>query len=147
MTEEQIPLHEKLKKELMGKFTPSNTYLGSFIKSTIQQMDFKDLKGMRPPNKIKKGDVFVAFFKKPRPCVVVKVLNDRTCLYMPLTSTENVHCNTTFKSRFFGEGCFSKTISVCTEDFALKNFVGVFDNMRDLNRAIINLKEFINTNL
>jgi hypothetical protein len=62
---------------------------------------------------------------------------------MPLTSSENVHCGTPYKSRFFGEGCFSKTISVCTEEYALFNFIGVFDNVRDINQAIKDFKKLI----
>jgi hypothetical protein len=141
--EDNIPKHEQLKKELANKFTPTTTYLGNFVKQTIMQSDFKELKSIQPPQKIKKGDVFIAQFKKPRPCVVVKVLKDSTCFYMPLTSSENVHCGTPYKSRFFGEGCFSKTISVCTEEYALFNFVGVFDNVRDINQAIKDFKKLI----
>ena len=141
--EDNLPPHEKLKRELSNQFTANTTYLGSFVKNTIQQADFKELKGVQSPTKIKKGDVFISQFKKPRPCVVVKVLKDKTCLYMPLTSSDNVHCGTPYNSRFFGEGCFSKTLSICTEEFALYNFVGVFDNMKNINQAIKDFKKLV----
>lgn len=78
---------------------------------------------------------------------MVKVLKDKSCLYIPLTSTDNIHCLIPYKSRFFGEGCFVKTISVCTEEFAKNNFIGVFDSIKDLNLAINKLKDFLNNNL
>lgn len=145
------PDHELLKREITAKFEPTSTYLGSFVRQIIQQSDFKNglnAKVQHPPTKIKKGDVLIAFEGvKSRPCVVVKVLKDKTVLYIPLTSTENVHCLSSFTSRFFGEGCFSKSFSVCTEEFAIQNFVGVFDNMKSLNVAIKKLKEFIAVNV
>lgn len=140
------PPHEELKRNIAESFKPQLSYLGSHIKTVIMETDFKVLKRhSNPPSNIKKGDVFTSLQgTKPRPCVVIKVLRNRTVVYVPLTSTENIHCLTPYNSRFFGEGCFSRTISVCTEEFATTNFVGVFDNMKDLNEAIKELKMFLN---
>lgn len=144
-----IPNDEKLKRELIEKFTTNSTYLGSFVKQVISQTDFKVLRvENNRPSFIRKGDVIILpEGAKTRPCVVVKVLKDRTVVYIPLTSTENVHCLTPYKNRFFREGCFTKTFSVCTEETAIENFCGVFDNMKDLNRAIKELREFTIQNL
>lgn len=141
----ELPKHEQLKRDLMDKFTSNSSYLGSHVKLTIQQFDFKTLNdGVQKPKYIKKSDVILVWEGvKRRPAVIIKVLKDRTCIYTPMTSTENIHCLTPFNSRFFGEGCFTKTVSVCTEEFAIENFAGVFDNNRDLNVAIKNLKEFL----
>lgn len=142
------PKHEKIKLELAEKFTATNTYLGSHVKQTIMQADFKELKEIQKPTYIRKGDVFVGYEgKKKRPNVVIKVLKDRTILYIPLTSTDNVHCLSESKSRFFGEGCFSKSFSVATEEFALENFVGVYDDMKVINNAVQELKKFVNKNI
>lgn len=148
--DKELPEHEKLKRDLAGKFTPSSSYLGSNIRQHIMESDFKILKNVHRPTKIKKGDIITVggnTVVKSRPAIVVKVLKDRTVLYIPATSTDNVHCMTPFTDRFLKEGCFSRTLSVCTEDYALENFSGVFDNMKALNRAIKDFKEFINTNL
>lgn len=148
--EKELPEHEKLKRDLANKFTPSSSYLGSNIRQQIMESDFKVLKATHKPSKIKKGDIITVggnTIVKSRPAVVVKVLKDRTVLYIPATSTNNVHCMTPFTDRFLKEGCFSRTLSVCTEEYALENFSGVFDNMKALNEAIRDFKEFINFNL
>ena len=144
----ELPKHEQIKKELAEKFTVNSNYLGSFVKQTIMQTNFKELKEMSRPTEIRKGDVITNYEGvKSRPCVVVKVLKDRTVLYIPLTSSENVHCLSNSKSRFFGEGCFTKSFSVCTEEFAIEHFVGVYDNMTAVNKAIKELKNFLNESL
>lgn len=144
---DNLPAHEKLKRDLCEKFTASKTYLGSFIKSEIICEDFKVLKQpLFPPSEIKKGDVILlAQGAKTRPCVVIKVLKDRTVVYIPLSSSDNIHCLTPFTSRFLGEGCFCKSYDICDEDTAMKNFAGVFGNMKDLNKGIKVLKEYIKT--
>ena len=149
MEEINLPPHEKLKRDLTDKFTATATYVGSHVKKTIIDTDFKVLKqNSYPPEQIKKGDVIVLpQGSKNRPCVIAKVLKDRTCIYIPLTSTDNLHCLTPYKSRFFKEGCFCKTIDICSEEKAIQSFVGVFDNMRALNQAVKELKSFININL
>jgi hypothetical protein len=38
------PPHEELKRELTNKFDSSKSYIGSFIRNTIHQTDFKLLK-------------------------------------------------------------------------------------------------------
>lgn len=148
-TEVKLPEHEKLKRDLASRFESQTTYLGSFIKKEIIETDFKQVKNnVQRPIYIKKGDVIISFEgKKARPSVIVKVLKDKTLLHIPLTSTENMHCMTPFKSRFFGEGCFTRAMSSCSEEYAIENFVGVFDNMKALNLAIKDFKHLINTNL
>lgn len=146
----ELPPHEQLKQDLANKFTSASTYLGSFIKQEIIKSDFKTLskKAHFRPTYIKKGDVITCHQGvKSRPSVIIKVQKDGTCIYIPLTSTENVHCMTESKSRFFAEGCFSKSFSVCTQEFALDNFVGVYDNMKYVNKAIKELKYFIFKNI
>lgn len=148
--ETELPDHEKIKRDLANKFTASSSYLGSNVRQQIMESNFKVLKNVHRPTKIKKGDIITVggnTVVKSRPAIVVKVLKDRTVLYIPATSTDNVHCMTPFTDRFLKEGCFSRTLSVCTEDYALENFSGVFDNMKALNKAIKDFKEFINTNL
>lgn len=146
--ETDLPDHEKLKRDLVNKFTSTSSYLGSHIRKEIEVANFKMLKSVYRPNRIKKGDIITVYEgAKSRPAVVVKVIKDRVCLYIPVTSTDNVHCMTPFSDRFLGEGCFARTLSVCTEEYAIDNFTGVFDNTKALNQAIKDFKEVINNNL
>lgn len=146
--EDNTPDHEKLKRELADKFTATTTYIGSHIKTEIQKTDFKHLKSIQKPNVIKKGDALVVQEgAKTRPAIVVKVLPNRTVVYIALTGSENVHCMTPFKSRFFSEGCFSRSFSICSEEYAIENFIGVCDNMKAVNQAIKDLKDFVNNSL
>lgn len=139
------PPHEKLKKDLVAKFTPQSTYVGSHVRQVLMESDFKILKqNSHPPQYIKKGDVIVLpQGSKSRPNVVAKVLKDRTVVVIALTSTDNIHCQTPYTSRFFGEGCFCKGFDVCTEEKAIHNFIGTFDNMKALNQAIKDMKNFV----
>ena len=148
-TEVKIPPHEKVKQDLASKFNPTSTYLGSHIKKTIIESDFKPLKqNQNAPTYIKKADVIIVQEGvKRRPAVVIKVLKDRTVMYVSITSSENIHCMGSFNSRFFGEGCFCKSFNVCTEEFAIENFIMTFDDTKSLNLAIKELKEFINKNI
>ena len=143
--EVKIPPHEQLKKDLVSKFTPQSTYLGNHVRQVLMESDFKVLKqNSHPPQYIKKGDVIVLpQGSKNRPNVVAKVLKDRTVVMIALTSTENIHCQTPYTSRFFGEGCFCKGFDICTEEKAIQNFIGTFDNTKALNQAIKDLKEFV----
>jgi hypothetical protein len=146
---EDKPEHEKLKLSLVSKSTSTSSYLGSHIREELMKTDFKVLKGScLRPTEIRKGDaLLLPDGAKTRPVIVCKVLKDRTILYIALTSTKNVHCMTPHNSRFFKEGCFSKSFSVCTEETAIEAFIGIFDDMKSLNQAIKDLKEFINKSI
>lgn len=97
------------------------------------------------PTYFKKGDIVVAGVGlKKRPCVVIKVCLD--VLYLiPLSTTEDSLNLMPFRSRFLGEGFFSKGVSVVTIEYAKENFTGVFDNPKALNAAIKKIKEEINS--
>lgn len=136
--------NQKLKEELLKKFTVNSTYLGKFVQDEISKITFIDPHKTQKPTHIRKHDVLVMYAgSKARPVVVIKVLKDRTVIYIPLTSTDNVHCLSESNSRFFGEGCFSKCFSVCTEQKAIEQFIGVYDNPKLVNNAIRELKNFI----
>lgn len=148
MENNNLPEYEKLKLDLVAEFDSSKTYLGQFVKETIRKTSFKVVGSNTKPTQIKKGDVFISVEgKKSRPSVVLKVLKDKTVIYSTLTSTDNVHCLVPFKNRFWGEGCTSKALNVCTEEYAIEHFAGVFDDNKVVNKAIKELKEFFNKNL
>lgn len=144
----QIPQHEKLKQDLMAKFTGTNTYLGSYIKTEIQKTSFKDINPINKPSKIMVGDCILSYEGvKSRPSVILKVLKDGTCIYATLTSSENIHCFIPFNSRFFGEGCIGKSLNICTHEFALEHFIGLFEDNKAINSAKKELKRFFTENL
>lgn len=93
------------------------------------------------PKHLKKGDIIkngVAF--KVRPCVVIKVEKD-IVYSIPLSTTENSNNLCETKSRFFENSYFSKSIVSNTIEVALKNYTGIYDNSKHLNKVIKQLKE------
>lgn len=145
----KIPEVVKLKEELKSKFIPTATYTGKQILHILEGFSLRSLvKPATPPTEIRKGDIILTkTTSKVRPAVVIKVLKNRTVIYIHLTSTENIHCMTPFKSRFSKDGCFSHGFSICTEEYAIENFTGVLDNPKAVNQAIKDLKIFFNSNL
>lgn len=144
----QIPQHEKLKQELMAKFTGNTTYLGSYIKAQIQGTSFKDISPINKPSRIMVGDIILSYEGvKSRPSVILKVLKDNTCIYATLTSSDNIHCLVPFNSRFFGEGCIGKSLNICTHEFALEHYIGIFQDNNAVKTAKKELKEFFTNNL
>lgn len=134
---------QEFKDELTSKFIPTSTYSGKQVAHILNTISVKTLDVLNKPTEIKKGDVIsVRTASKVRPAVVTKILKDRTVLYIHLTSTENIHCMTYAKSRFFGEGCFTYGFSICTEQYAIENYLGTYDNMKAVNQAIRDLRTF-----
>lgn len=100
---------------------------------------------VNPPSKFKKGDVIVVVDSghKTRPSVIVKVYRD-SVMSIPLSTTEDELNLVPYKSRFWGEGWFSKALVTTKKADAETYFKGVFDNNRGLNDAIKAIKELIN---
>jgi len=96
------------------------------------------------PKELKKHDVIRTFeVRKARPGVIIKVLED-VVIVIPLSTTEDCINLCESKSRFFGEGFFSRNFVVVCKDEAMQNFLGVYDNPKLVNQACKLLKEFTN---
>ena len=131
------------KKELIDSFQPTQTYLGSFIRSQVNQIS-NETHSVNCPISFKVGDVYLSYCGvKSRPCVVVKVFKDFV-VGIPLTSGENIHSSVPYKCRFFGEGFLGKTIDIASKEYVQTYFVGVFENSKAIKLAIENIKEFVN---
>ena len=131
------------KKELIDSFQPKQTYLGSFIRSQVNQI-YSETRSVNCPVSFKKGDVYVSYCgTKSRPCVIVKVFKDFV-VGIPLTSGENIHSSVPYKCRFFGEGYLGKTIDIASKEYVQSYFVGVFEDKKAIKLAIENIKEFVN---
>ena len=131
------------KKELIDSFQPTQTYLGSFIRSQVNQI-YSETRNVNCPVSFKKGDVYLSYCGvKSRPCVIVKVFKDFV-VGIPLTSGENIHSSVPYKCRFFGEGYLGKTIDIASKEYVQSYFVGVFEDKKAIKLAIENIKEFIN---
>lgn len=99
------------------------------------------------PTILKKGDVFRAFTgKKNRYHCVVKVIKD-VVVTIPMSTTNDCITLSPFNSRFFGENYFGTCLTTHCLDEALDNFCGVLEDIKSLNIAIKDLKQFINKNL
>ena len=139
---------QDFKQEVIDKFLPTASYSGKQIAFIINGLSLKSMYQPPKPSEIKKGDVLsVKTASKVRPAVVIRVLKDRTVIYVHLTSTENIHCMTSGKSRCFGEGCLTYGFSICSEDFAIENYIGIYDDMKAVNQSIKDLKEFFAKNI
>ena len=115
------------KKELIDSFQPTQTYLGSFIRSQVNQI-YSETRNVNCPVSFKKGDVHLSYCGvKSRPCVIVKVFKDFV-VGIPLTSGENIHSSVPYKCRFFGEGYLGKTIDIASKEYVQSYFVGVFED-------------------
>ena len=131
------------KKELIDSFQPTQTYLGSFIRSQVNQIS-NETRSVNCPVSFKKGDVYLSYCGvKSRPCVIVKVFKDFV-VGIPLTSGENIHSSVSYKCRFFNEGFLCNTIDIASKEYVLENFTGIFEDKKAIKLAIENIKEFIN---
>ena len=131
------------KKELIDSFQPTQTYLGSFIRSQVNQIS-NEIRNVNCTVSFKKGDVYVSYCgTKKRPCVVVKILKD-VVVGIPLTSGENIHSSVPYKCRFFGEGSLGKTIDIVSKEYVQYYFAGVFEDKKAIKEALENIKEFVN---
>ena len=131
------------KKELIDSFQPTQTYLGSFIRSQVNQIS-NEIRNVNCTVSFKKGDVYVSYCgTKKRPCVVVKILKD-VVVGIPLTSGENIHSSVPRKCRFFGEGYLGKTIDIASKEYVQSYFAGVFEDKKAIKEALENIKEFVN---
>jgi len=116
----------KAKSEVIASVDPTKTYLGSYVIARISEVECDDT---FTPSFLKKGDVILKTVGgKRRPCVIIKVLAEMVVI-IPLTSTENIHNLCESKSRFFGEGWFSKTYDIEEIKWARMNFIGVYDKV------------------
>ena len=129
------------KKEILEKLesSPVKHYTTSMVRDLVHSVSSK---GLKQVNYIKKGDVFITGAPKLRPNVVVSVQND-CCLCMSLSTTKDCMNIYESKSRFMGDGYFSKAIFAVPNYVIRENFIGVYDNPKRLNKAIEACKKYI----
>lgn len=131
------------KKDLIDSFQPTQTYLGSFIRSQVNQIS-SETRSVNCPVSFKKGDVYLSYCGvKSRPCVIVKVFKDFV-VGIPLTSGENIHSSVPYNCRFFGEGYLGKTFDIASKEYISNYFVGVFEDRKAIKLALEEIKEFVN---
>jgi len=133
------------KQETIDSIVPTSQYLGKYVREMITGISTANMKLC--PEYFKKGDVILLKCRvKPRPGVIIKV----TATYViciPLTSTENEHCMSESKSRFFRLGCFCNSYELVPIEMAQQSFLGVYDAPKLLNQAIKELRLFIVKNI
>ena len=124
----------------------------------VKQYGYNDVKGILEsitavgiskirPTTLKKGDVFRAFTgKKNRHHCVIKVTKD-VVIAIPMSTTDDCITLSPFSSRFFGENYFGTCLTTHCLEEALGNFCGVLEDIKSLNRAVKELKQFLNENL
>jgi hypothetical protein len=136
------------KTEILATLT-EGSYSQSQVRMLINSVHCDEIR--QPPNVFRKGDAIRLRVNqtsnKTRPGIIIKVFSDYV-VSIPLTSGEEVHslCESA-GSRFFKEGFFCNTFVVSPIDYANDNFLGVYDNMKSLNNAIVELRKFIVKNV
>lgn len=125
----------------------------SYSKSEVQHLinSINSIQSLREPkiDYIKKYDYFLyesATNVKSRPFVVVKVLKD-TVIAIPLSTTKDALNLIPSRSRILKEGYFSKQFLTVHKEVAIKNWVGIYDNTKLVDKAVKSLKEFLNSSL
>jgi len=133
------------KQETIDSITPTSQYLGKYVRELITGISSAETKMC--PEYFKKGDVILLKCRvKPRPGVIIKV-TATFVICIPLTSTENEHCMSESKSRFFRTGCFCNSYEIVPLEMAQQHFLGVYDSPKLLNNAIKELRQFISKHI
>lgn len=131
------------KLEVLNSFQPTQSYIGSHIRSSINSIDGKH-DGFSP-SKFKKGDCYTSYNgTKKRPCVIVKVLKTHV-IGIPLTSDDNIHASIPFNCRFKGKGYFTNTIDIAENIYVRNNFAGIFEDKKAIKLAIESVKQIVNS--
>ena len=134
----------------LTKGAKTTTYTVAEVRNLIEKIEIKER--YQRPQYLKKGDIFlndcgggldIHGNRKLRPCVIVAVL-ENSVLSIPLTTTKNSLALCESRYRFGKEGYFTNQIITSTMEYALGNFAGVYDSPKRINRAVKQLKEFIN---
>lgn len=130
---------------LYGMFEEKKSYNREEVVGTIKKwldrnQNVKSL--LNKPASIEFGDIILFNIAgRLHPCIIFKKL-DGTC-YAIVTSTkdhEHHFLSKIEKSRVFRESFFTITVISVTEQFALDNFVGMFDSNVELKQAVRLLK-------
>ena len=117
----------------------------SYTKELVKNLVSKVRQEREKPSKLKIGDVFVLQLSAKKRPVVVIAIKDTLVYGIPLTSTEDEMNLIPSKSRFFGNGWFSKSLVTVKHDIVMENFVGVYDNEKLLRKARRAIKDLIDT--
>jgi len=128
----------------------ANSYSAADVKNLINQIEEKEF--VRRPQYLKKFDIYLNDcgggknshgLPKMRPCVIIKVLDD-CVLSIPLTSVENSLALCQSKYRFGNQGYFTKQVVTVPKEYAMMNYAGIYDNYKLVNKAVRELKQFLN---
>jgi len=133
-------------KEQVLATVKNEAHSGAMVKHLINSITSIETKR---PVKLRKGDVIVKecfTTTKKRPYVLIKVLKEFS-LALPLSTTEDSLNLCESDSRFFRVGFFSNQLVTLKNQDALENFAGIYDNPRNLNKAVKIMKEFLDKNL
>ena len=126
-------------KQEVLKSIEDRTYYGKEVRhliTSISQCSYNEDK----ISSVRKGDVFIhTGVAKHRPYVVIKVLKG-TSLCLGLSTTKNFMNLGTYNCRQFGNGFINMSMSLLTNDYIKKHFVGVMSDRKGLNESIKLLK-------
>lgn len=135
-------------KDLTGLydcFTDKSSYSKAEIQERVKKWIEKNQfikSGMNRPTSIELGDIIsYSIAGVHHPCIVFKK-KDGVCYALVATTKDHEHhfLAEIKHSRIFPNTFFSITVVSCPEAFALDNFIGLFDSIKELKAAIKLLK-------
>ena len=100
------------------------------------------------PTSLKKGDLFLGFSVncKGRQMVIAKIVKDMAyCI--SLTTTKDEYALIPHESRFLEEGFYCNSFTVVKLEYIKKNFIGIMDDTRNLNKSAKLITEKIRKDL
>ena len=100
------------------------------------------------PTSLKKGDLFLGFSVngKGRPMVIAKIVKGMAyCI--SLTTTKDEYALIPHESRFLEEGFYCNSFTVVRMEQIKKNFLGIMDDTRNLNKSVKFITEKIRKDL
>lgn len=121
------------KEEIIESIEVTKTYSGKEVRHLVHSCPERPCK--TSPTQLRKGDVYRHNQMKGRPVVIIKVTKDKVW-GISLSTTQDSMNMCESNSRFFRGQYFCYGLHSAPIDYALENFLGVFDNNKSLNKAI-----------
>lgn len=138
-----MSIASKIKQETINKTSVSRQYLLEVVEKYHEEVTrLHAALGRWRPSMLKIGDIiFVGSSGIPHPCIVYKI--KQGFAYSVVVTSKDTHSvKEVTNSRMLNSSFYSYSIVRTPIALALENYIGVFDNMKELREALKLIKEF-----
>lgn len=137
-----MPTKEELNEQIDNSLKIKGSYSAAEVKHLINQVK-NPAPDLITPNRVKVGDVFIRKLSgKNRPSVVLKRKNEGFICCSFTSQSDNPMTLRKAETRFEKYGYLSKSVFYYPEEAIKNNFVGIYDNNKDLTKLKRELKEY-----